>query len=288
MQWIDRARAMLHAAHGLSLPDPDRIDIGSVPDTGLLIQAIDAAMPRSAILQLIGPCHKMLVPFVATRSVATRRSTGEYFIPLDDGAVAELARLAACCAAHEVCSHLFVQDGEHTLLEAFGRDRHEDVVWLSRRLRRARIRRFLEVVSGAPPAGTATLSPLTYRETVATNTLSGASPRSVQGKAWEMHDVLFQNPTALAAPQLVDHARAVGLDTATFSECVSSGRHAARVEQGARAAAAAGVQGTPGFVIGKTTTGDVIEGTPVRDAQPFDTFRQIIDRALPASSRATP
>lgn len=151
MQWIDRARAMLHAAHGLSLPDPDRIDIGSVPDTALLLQAIDAAMPLSAILRLIGPRHTTLMPFLATRSVATRGSTGEYFIPLDDGAVTELARLAACCAAHEVCSHLFVQDGEHTLLEAFSRDRGEDVVWLSRRLRRARIRRFLEVVSGAPP-----------------------------------------------------------------------------------------------------------------------------------------
>jgi hypothetical protein len=152
MQWIDRARAMLHAAHGLSLPDPDRIDIGSVPDTGLLIQAIDAAMPRSAILQLIGPRHRTLLPFLAKRSVATRRSTDEYFISLADGAVTELARVAACCAAHEVCSHLFVQDGERTLLEAFGRDRGEDVVWLSRRMPRASIRRFLEVVSGTPSA----------------------------------------------------------------------------------------------------------------------------------------
>ena len=109
-----------------------------------------------------------------------------------------------------------------------------------------------------------------------------------QGKFWEMHDVLFRNSSALAGPQLVDHARAVGLDTATFSECISSGRHAARVEQGAKDAAAAGVQGTPGFVIGKTTTGDIIEGTPIRGAQPFDTFRQIIDRALATASRATP
>jgi hypothetical protein len=152
MQWIDRARAMLHAAHGLPLPDPDRIDVGSVPDTGLLIQAIDAAMPRSAILQLIGPRHRTLLPFLATRSLATRHSTGEYFLSLEDGSVRELARVAAGCASEEVCSHLFVQDGEHTLLEAFGRDRGEDVVWLSRRLRRARTRRFLEVVSGTPPA----------------------------------------------------------------------------------------------------------------------------------------
>ena len=109
-----------------------------------------------------------------------------------------------------------------------------------------------------------------------------------QGKFWEMHDVLFQNSTGLAGPQLVDHARAVGLDTASFSECVSSGRHAARVGQGVKAAVAAGVQGTPGFVIGKTTTGDVIVGTPIRGAQSFETFRQIIDRALASPSGATP
>jgi hypothetical protein len=167
MQWLEKARAMVHGTHGLSLPDPDRIDIGSAPDTGLLIQAIDAAMPRSAILQLIGPRHRTLLPFLATRSVATRRSTGEYFIPLDDGAVAELARVAACCAPHEVCSHLFVQDGEHTLLEAFGRDRGEDVVWLSRRLPRVRIRRFLEVVSGTAPVAERVRRLLEFRPKVA-------------------------------------------------------------------------------------------------------------------------
>jgi hypothetical protein len=142
---------MLHAVHGLSLPDPDRIDIGSVPSTALLIQAIDAAMPRTAFLQLIGPRHKALLPFLATRSLATRRSTGEYFLSLEDGSVAELARLAASCAPDELCAHLFVQEGDHTLLEAFGRDRGEDVVWLSQRLPRAGLRRFLEVASGALP-----------------------------------------------------------------------------------------------------------------------------------------
>jgi protein-disulfide isomerase len=109
-----------------------------------------------------------------------------------------------------------------------------------------------------------------------------------QGKYWEMHDVLFQNATALALPQLAEHARALGLDGSAFDACFSSGRHAARVERGIADAAAAGVQGTPGFVIGKTTTGDVIEGTPVRGAQPLDTFRQLIDRALTPPSGGAP
>jgi hypothetical protein len=151
MEWLEKARAILHGTHGPPLPDPDRLDIGSVPDTALLIHAIDAAMPRTAILQLIGPRHKALLPFLATRSIATRRSSGEYFIPLDNGAVAELGRIAAGCAPNEVCSHVLVQNGDDILLEAFGRDRGEDVVWLSSRVSRATLRRFLQVISRAPP-----------------------------------------------------------------------------------------------------------------------------------------
>ena len=163
MEWLERARAIFHGTQGLALPDPDRIDIGSVPDTVRLIQAIDAAMPLTAFLHLIGPRHKALLPFLATRSLATRRSTGEYFLSLEDGSVAELARVAACCASDEVCAHLFVQEGDHTLLEAFGRDRGEDVVWLSRRLPKARLRRFLEVISGASRT-TAARAPLRLLE----------------------------------------------------------------------------------------------------------------------------
>jgi hypothetical protein len=148
MQWLERARSILHGYNGLSLPDPDRLDVGSVPDTALLIRAIDAAMPRTAFLQLIEPRHITLMPFLATRALATRQSAGEYFLSLEDGAVAELARIAAGCASHEICAHLFVQEHDDTLLEAFSRDRGEDVVWLSRRLPSARLQRFLEVISG--------------------------------------------------------------------------------------------------------------------------------------------
>jgi hypothetical protein len=134
------------------LPDPDRLDIGGVPDTALLIQAIDAAMPRTAVLQLVEPRSITLLPFLASRSMATRRSVGEYYLSLEDGAVAELARLAASCAPDEICAHLFVQHGNDILLEAFRRDRGEDVVWLSPRLPRARLRRFLEAISGSRPS----------------------------------------------------------------------------------------------------------------------------------------
>jgi hypothetical protein len=152
MHWLEKARSILHRYHGLPLPDPDRLDIGSVPDTALLIQAIDTAMPRTAIVHLIEPRSITLLPFLATRSMATRRSVGEYYLSIENGAVGELARIAASCPPDEVCAHLFVEERDDTLLEAFGRDRGEDVVWLSPRLPRARLRRFLEVISGSRPA----------------------------------------------------------------------------------------------------------------------------------------
>jgi len=101
-----------------------------------------------------------------------------------------------------------------------------------------------------------------------------------QGKYWEMHDALFQNQGALAPPQLAEHAGAVGVDGAAFAACLSSGRFAARVARGLVDGAAAGVQGTPAFVVGRTQAGDVVEGTPIRGAQPLETFRRIIDQLL--------
>ncbi len=102
-----------------------------------------------------------------------------------------------------------------------------------------------------------------------------------QGKFWEMHDLLFQNAKALSPPQLVEHARAIGLDGPAFDECLASGRHAARVEQSLADGAAAGVRGTPAFVIGRTKPGsDVVDGTAVRGDQPLETFRRLIDQAL--------
>lgn len=101
-----------------------------------------------------------------------------------------------------------------------------------------------------------------------------------QGKYWEMHDVLFGNQQALQPPKLSEHARALGLDGARFDQCLTSGTHAARVNQGLTDGRAAGVQGTPGFVVAKTTPGDTVEGTLVVGAQPVEVFRRLIDQLL--------
>ena len=103
-----------------------------------------------------------------------------------------------------------------------------------------------------------------------------------QVKYWEMHDALFQYQAALAPAQIAERARALGLDSSRFDQCLTSGRHTASIERGLADGAAAGVQGTPGFVVGKTQPGDTIQGTPIRGAQPLETFRRIIEQLLAA------
>lgn len=148
MQWLDRARLIVRGMYGISLPDPDRIDIGAVSDTVTLLEAIDAAMPPTAVVELIRLRHSPLAAFLAACPDAIQHRADGYVLSVEHGTIAALARVARDCATDtdKVCAHLFVRDGHHTLLEAFGRDRGEDVVWVSRRLPKATLRRFLDAL----------------------------------------------------------------------------------------------------------------------------------------------
>ena len=98
-----------------------------------------------------------------------------------------------------------------------------------------------------------------------------------QGKFWEMHNRLFerevnQEQTPLSEDGLVAMASTLGLDTSTFSECLSSQRYYDEVVADYQAAADYGLRGTPGFVI------DGVVYTI--GAQPFEVFDQIIQAEL--------
>jgi len=100
------------------------------------------------------------------------------------------------------------------------------------------------------------------------------------GKYWEMHDLLFQSQGALTPPSLSQYARTLKVDSASFEACMASGKYAERVSRGLADGTAAGVEGTPGFVVGTTKPGDVVEGTLVSGAQPVEVFRRLIDQLL--------
>lgn len=75
--------------------------------------------------------------------------------------------------------------------------------------------------------------------------------------------------------------KGIGLKTSTFNTCLQNGESAGHVRADSSEAQAAGIGGTPGFILGrldkkkKTVTGVVISG-----ALPYASFQQQIDRLL--------
>ena len=97
-----------------------------------------------------------------------------------------------------------------------------------------------------------------------------------QGKFWQFHDRLFANPSRLSGPDLKQTAAELGLDAATFNQCVDTHKYATQVEADLHDGEEAGVNGTPAFFV---------NGRMLNGAQPFDAFKRIIDEELEAKKR---
>jgi len=102
-----------------------------------------------------------------------------------------------------------------------------------------------------------------------------------QGKYWEMHDRLFAQQQNLSLGDLAGHAKEIGIDVATFQECLTSGKYEAKVRAGLSEGRSAGVRGTPTFFLGVTEPdGKLKVLTVLRGALPVDAFKSAIDSAL--------
>lgn len=103
-----------------------------------------------------------------------------------------------------------------------------------------------------------------------------------QGKYWEVHDFLFENPDKLDAASVISSAAGIGLDKAKFEACVKDKSKEKEIEKDVEDGQKYGVRGTPSYFIGKTTDGDEITGTFIRGAQPYTVFKELIDEQLKA------
>lgn len=109
-----------------------------------------------------------------------------------------------------------------------------------------------------------------------------------QGRYWEMHDRLFVDQKNFQRARLVEEARSVGLDTATFQSCLAGTTHEAVIRQDIDEAVRGGVNGTPVFVVALTEPGNAAV-TPLRvvvGAQPYEAFADAIDAVLAQASAA--
>jgi protein-disulfide isomerase len=100
-----------------------------------------------------------------------------------------------------------------------------------------------------------------------------------QGKYWEYHNLLFANQGAENAgvysdKRLVASGELISLDMAAFNSCFDSGKYKDQVLQDQADGRAAGVTGTPSFLV---------NGKLLKGAVPFATLQQEIEAALGAA-----
>lgn len=100
-----------------------------------------------------------------------------------------------------------------------------------------------------------------------------------QGRFWDYHDVLWANQGALDIASLKAYAAQLGLDMATFDDCLNSGKNAQEVQKDHSDGASYGVPGTPTFFI---------NGVKLVGAQPFSSFQAVIDPLLAVAPTPTP
>ena len=94
-----------------------------------------------------------------------------------------------------------------------------------------------------------------------------------QKQFWRMRDVLGSNPAKLSAENIDGYAQGIALDMPTFRSCMELGRHRQEVESDVKLAQSIGVNGTPSFVIGKTTP-EGVEGEVLVGALPLSAFEE--------------
>jgi protein-disulfide isomerase len=100
-----------------------------------------------------------------------------------------------------------------------------------------------------------------------------------QGRFWEFHDLVFKGSPDATAALLDGYAKSLGLDTAAFASCRTSGKYKAAVTSSTDEGAELGITGTPTFFI---------NGRMVVGALPLDAFSKVIDEELAIASKGAP
>lgn len=103
-------------------------------------------------------------------------------------------------------------------------------------------------------------SPLSALHPAAQKAAEAAVCAQNQGKFWELHDLLFAEPSSLSIDALKEKAKRLDLNTAVFNDCLDSGKAVDAVAIDTHAAEQLGITGTPtSFINGRYKNGAVTE-----------------------------
>jgi protein-disulfide isomerase len=88
-----------------------------------------------------------------------------------------------------------------------------------------------------------------------------------EDKAWNFHDIVFQNQNKLSESFYQETAKSIGVDMDRLAADLKSEKISSIIESDSKEATELGFQGTPAFLL---------NGVPIRGAYPMDYFETII------------
>lgn len=113
--------------------------------------------------------------------------------------------------------------------------------------------------------------PLNSIHPAATAAAEAANCANEQGNYWDYHSALFSEKYGLEREGFIKYAQDINLDVPAFTQCFDERRYAAEVQADYEYAAQLGIRSTPTFFL---------NGIPIVGAQPYDLFRQVIEKEL--------
>ena len=105
----------------------------------------------------------------------------------------------------------------------------------------------------------------------ATRAAQAARCAGDQGKFWEIREIMSAHPDQLDLESLAADAQQLKLDVAKFRSCVETEKYKNDVQADVLEAMKIGADGTPAFVIGKSTP-EGVDGEMLVGAQPYAMF----------------
>jgi protein-disulfide isomerase len=116
--------------------------------------------------------------------------------------------------------------------------------------------------------------PIEVKHPLAAKAAAAGRCAEEQGKYWEMRNILYKNQKALHEVFLVEHAKTAGMDEASFTSCLESGRYDAAIRQDQIVGKSLGIKGTPTFFLGINNGDEITLTRKIVGTQPYEIFER--------------
>ena len=100
-----------------------------------------------------------------------------------------------------------------------------------------------------------------------------------QGKFWELRHTMIVNANQLQQDKIAGYAASVKMDVAKFQSCLAADKYKTAIDKDIAEGTAAGVSGTPSFVLGRMVDGK-LQGVRLVGAMPYEQFDAKIQEML--------